>query len=75
MHRRHTAETNDLRDEEQKTRHDERVNDICKTLVDIIEFEHKFAKQHLRSNLNENRVRRTKKEARNAKTCMQHDFD
>jgi hypothetical protein len=75
MHRRHTAETDDRHDEERKKHRYERVIDICKTLVDTIVFEHEFAKSHLQSILNENRVHHMKTEARNAKTYMRHDFD
>jgi hypothetical protein len=44
-------------------------------LADTIVFEHELASSHLRSILSENRARRTKREARNAKTYMRHDFD
>jgi hypothetical protein len=75
MHQQRTAEKNDRHDEERKKHHYERVIDICKTFVDTIMFEREFAKSHLRSILNENRVHHMKTKTRNAKTCMQHDFD
>ncbi len=75
MHRQRTAETNNRHDEEQKKHHYERVIDICKTLVNTIVFKHEFAKSHLRSIFNENRVHHIKTKARNEKTYMRHDFD
>jgi hypothetical protein len=47
MHRRRIAETNDHHDEERKKHHYKRAIDIYKMFVDIIAFEHEFAKSHL----------------------------
>ncbi len=75
MHRRRIAEKDNHHDEKRKKHHYERVIDICKTLVDIIIFKREFAKSHLRSIFNENRIHHMKTKAHNAKTCMRHDFD